>query len=71
MMSEAELMYHPLINDISVLNISMFHPQKKTDDTLVNRTIKDSHHFTIVDVAGFRDFVGILDPTYILHPGKR
>ncbi|XP_076870081.1 E3 SUMO-protein ligase ZBED1-like [Brachyhypopomus gauderio] len=44
--------------------------QKMIDKALVNMIVKDSQPFTIVDDAGFREFIGILDPTYILPSRK-
>ncbi|XP_036069592.1 zinc finger BED domain-containing protein [Oryzias melastigma] len=40
------------------------------DEALVDMVIKDSQPFSVVEDEGFRDFVDLLDPTYIL-PTKR
>ncbi|KAK3508585.1 hypothetical protein QTP70_034101 [Hemibagrus guttatus] len=36
------------------------------DEALVNMTVKDYQPFTVVEDVGFREFVGILDPIYII-----
>ena len=45
--------------------------QQMIDNALVNMIVKDSQPFTIVDDAGFREFVGLLDPTYIIPSRKK
>lgn len=40
------------------------------DDALVDMVIKDSQPFSVVEDEGFRNFVDLLDPTYILPTKK-
>ncbi|KAG9261818.1 zinc finger BED domain-containing protein 4-like [Astyanax mexicanus] len=56
----------------SFLLVYIFYPssQQMLDSALVNMIVKDLQPFTIVDDAGFREFVGILDPTYVIPSRK-
>lgn len=44
--------------------------QQVVDAALVNMIVKDSQPFSIVDDAGFRQFVGVLDLTYTIPTRK-
>ena len=44
--------------------------KKELDNALVSMIVKDTQPFSIVDDQGFRDFVAILDPNYVLPTRK-
>ncbi|XP_041842078.1 zinc finger BED domain-containing protein RICESLEEPER 3-like isoform X2 [Melanotaenia boesemani] len=42
--------------------------KQELDEALINMLVKDSQPFSMVDDQGFKEFVGKLDPSYILPP---
>lgn len=44
--------------------------KKELDEALVSMIVKDTQPFSIVEDAGFREFVAKLDPTYVLPTRK-
>ncbi|XP_068190504.1 E3 SUMO-protein ligase ZBED1-like isoform X1 [Antennarius striatus] len=40
--------------------------KRELDEALVNLVVKDWQPFSIVDDCGFKEFVGLLDPSYVL-----
>lgn len=44
--------------------------KEKLHEALVFMIVRDTHLFSIVEDAGFRDFVAKLDPTYVLPTRK-
>ncbi|XP_048011300.1 zinc finger BED domain-containing protein 4-like [Megalobrama amblycephala] len=44
--------------------------KEMVNEALVNMVVKDSQPFSIVEDAGFRDLLHVLDPTYVIPTRK-